>query len=145
MRSISLGTYDNPTTSKTTYDVIKEAFRAKEWNSFYLSRKKLDQLYLVDFPQIQMWIVLEASMDSTTMQQHCCLPHIDSQTCQWTFIPILKNTRLCHFYSYNVVQNEAHFMLRGLLYKSIGIMFQSQFEKVVVMSLKPFFSIRPSS
>ena len=35
-------THDKPTTSKTTYVDIKEAFLAKEWDSFHLSGKKLD-------------------------------------------------------------------------------------------------------
>ena len=33
-------THDNPTTSKITYDDIKEAFLAKEWNSFHLNKKE---------------------------------------------------------------------------------------------------------
>ena len=32
-------------TSKITFDVIKEAILAKEWNFFHLSRKKLDNLH----------------------------------------------------------------------------------------------------
>ena len=32
----------HPTTSKPTYDDIKEAFLAKERNSFHLFRKELD-------------------------------------------------------------------------------------------------------
>jgi hypothetical protein len=42
-------THGNPTTSKITYDDLKEAFLAKEWNSFHLSGKKLDYLHLKDF------------------------------------------------------------------------------------------------
>ena len=34
---------------KTTYDDIKEALLAKKWNSFHLSKRKLDQLHLKDF------------------------------------------------------------------------------------------------
>jgi hypothetical protein len=49
MGFISLGTYDNPTTLKTTYVDIKEMFLAKEWNFFHLSGKKLDSLHLKDF------------------------------------------------------------------------------------------------
>jgi hypothetical protein len=47
-------THDNPTTSKTTYDIIKEDFLVEEWNFFHLSRKKLEYLHDMDFPQIQM-------------------------------------------------------------------------------------------
>jgi len=42
-------THDYPTTSKTTYGDIKEAFLAKEWNSFHLFENKLDHLHLKDF------------------------------------------------------------------------------------------------
>jgi hypothetical protein len=40
------GTYDNLTTSETTYVDIKEAYLAKEWNPFHLFGKKLAYLHL---------------------------------------------------------------------------------------------------
>ena len=40
---------DNPTTSKITFDNIKEVFLAKEWNSFHLSEKNQSYLHLEDF------------------------------------------------------------------------------------------------
>jgi hypothetical protein len=60
---------------KNIIDDIKEAFLARKWNSFHLLGKKLAFVHLKDFYQICMWIALEATMDSTTMQDHCCLPH----------------------------------------------------------------------
>ena len=42
-------THDNSTTSKITFDDIKEVILAKECNSFHLSRKKLDYLHLKNF------------------------------------------------------------------------------------------------
>jgi hypothetical protein len=42
-------THNNPITSRITYEDIKEAFLAKEWNSFHLSKKNLDYLHLKDF------------------------------------------------------------------------------------------------
>jgi hypothetical protein len=39
MGSSHWNTHDNPTTSKITYDDIKESFLAKEWNSFHVSWK----------------------------------------------------------------------------------------------------------
>ena len=52
-------THDNPTTSKTLYVDIKEAFLAKEWNSFHLSRKKLDHLHLKEFLKYECKLYLE--------------------------------------------------------------------------------------
>ena len=31
---------------------------------------------------------------------------------QWLTIPISRDTRLCHFYSYDVVENEPHFVVK---------------------------------
>ena len=45
----SLGTIDNPTTSKITFHDVKEAILAKVWNSFNLLGKKLDYINLKDF------------------------------------------------------------------------------------------------
>ena len=49
--------------------------------------------------------------------------------------PIPRYNRLCHIRSYNVVNNEAHFVLKCPLYNSIKDKFQSLFEKVVLGSL----------
>jgi hypothetical protein len=40
IRSIALGNLDKPTTSKITYDDIKEVFDAKEWNFFSSFREE---------------------------------------------------------------------------------------------------------
>ena len=48
------------------------------------------------------------------MQYHCCPSHLESyviETRRWTTIPIARDTRLCHFCSYNEVESEAHFVL----------------------------------
>ena len=52
-------THDNPTTSKTTYDDIKEACLAKKWNSFHLSGKKRDYLHLKDFLKYECELYLK--------------------------------------------------------------------------------------
>ena len=31
---------------------------------------------------------------------------------RWTSILISRDTRLCHFFSYNAIENEAHFVLQ---------------------------------
>ena len=56
-------------------------------------------------------------------------------------IPISIDTRLCHFCSYNAVENEAHFMLECPLYNPIRDKFPSLFENVVPRSLKSFFPL----
>ena len=115
--------HDNPTTSKTSYYGIKEALLTKELNSFHSLGKKLDYLHLQGFPQIWMWIVLEATFESTTTQDHCAyctLNHRFSiEIGQWTTIPISRDIRLCHFFSYNAFENEVHFVLECPLYNSI--------------------------
>ena len=50
---------NNPTTLKITFDDIKEAFLAKESNSFHLSGKKLGYLYLKDFLKCECELYLK--------------------------------------------------------------------------------------
>ena len=50
-----------------------------------------------------------------------------------------RDNRLCHFYSYNVVENEVDFVLECPLYNPIRDKFSSLFENVVLGSLKSFF------
>ena len=68
--------HDNSTTSKEAYDDIKEVFLVKQWNSFHLTGKNLDYLHLKDFLKYKMWIVFEATIETTTTQDHCYLPHL---------------------------------------------------------------------
>ena len=37
---------------------------------------------------------------------------------RWSTIPISRDNILSHFFSYNVVENEAYFVLKCLLYNS---------------------------
>ena len=59
----------------------------------------------------------------------------------WSTIPIYIDTRLCHFCSYNEVENGAHFVLECPLYKPMRVKFPTLFENVVLGSLKPFFQL----
>ena len=54
---------------------------------------------------------------------------------------ISRDTRLCQFCSYYVVENEAHFVLEWPLYNPIRHEFPSLFENVVLGSLKSFVQI----
>ena len=51
-------------------------------------------------------------------------------------IPISRDTKLCHFYSYDAVENEAHFVLECPLYNPIRDKFPSLFEDKVPRILK---------
>lgn len=63
---------------------------------------------------------------------YCTLNHrLAIEIGQWsTMIHISSDNRLCRFYSYNVVGNEAHFVLEFSLYESIRDKFQALFENV---------------
>ena len=50
------------------YDDIKEAFLAKEWNSFHLVGKKLNYLHLKDFLKYKCEMHLKQPLID-----HCCL------------------------------------------------------------------------
>ena len=107
-------THDNPTTSKTTYDVIKEVFLAKEWNSFHLYGKKLDYLHLKDFLKYECELYLKQPLTLAwrkVIATYCTSNQLAIETKQWMTIPISRDTRLCHFCSYIAIENEAHFML----------------------------------
>ena len=67
-------TYDNPTTSKIAIDDIKVAFLAKEWNSSYLSRKKLEYLHLEEFLKYERELYLKLPLT----QDRCCQLHLKS-------------------------------------------------------------------
>jgi hypothetical protein len=60
---------------------------------------------------------------------------------QWSSIPISRHTRLDHFFFYNAVENEAHFVLEYLLYNPIRDKFSSLFANVVPGSLKCSFQL----
>ena len=61
---------------------------------------------------------------------------------RWLTIPISRENIWCHFCSYNVAENEFHFMLKCPLYTSIRIRFPSLFQNVVLGSLKSFVQLK---
>ena len=68
----------NPTSSEFTFDNIKEAFLAREWNSFHFFGKKLDYLHLKEFLKYGCELHLKWPINTTTTQDHCCLLHLES-------------------------------------------------------------------
>ena len=111
---------DNTTTSKTTYDDIKEVFLAKDWNYFHLFKEKLYYLHLEDLLKYKCELYLKPLLTPPQRKiifAYCTSNHrLAIETGQWTTIPNSRNTRLCHLISYNAVENEAHFVLECPLY-----------------------------
>ena len=137
-------THDNSTTSKTTYVDIKEAFLAKEWNSFHLFEKKPYYLHLKDFLRYKCELYLKQPLTPPQRKiiatYRTSYPRLPIIIGQWMIIPISRDARLCHFYSCNAFENEAHFMLECPLYNLLRDKFPSLFENVVLESLKYFFN-----
>ena len=116
-------THDNPTKSKTTCVDIKEVFLVEECNSFHLSGEETslpppEGLSLntnVNCTWSNHWLHHNArSLLPTTPRTIDFAIEIGL----WTTICISRDTRLYHFCSYNVAENEAHFMLECPLYKA---------------------------
>ena len=70
MGSISLRNLWQPYTIKNHIQWSQEVVLAKECNYVHLSRKKLDLHPPQGYSQIRMWFVLEATIDTTTTQDH---------------------------------------------------------------------------
>ena len=140
--SISL---EHPSASKIAYDDIKEAFLAQEWNSFHLLGKKLDDLQLNDFLKYKCELYFKQSLAPTQCKiiaaYRTSNHRLANEIGRWSTIPIFRDTSLCHFCSYNVVENEAHFVLECPLYKLIRVNFSTLFDNVVLGSLKYFIQL----
>jgi hypothetical protein len=77
--SIPWGNHNKPSSFKI--DDLKAPFLTKEWNSFHLLGKILDYLHLKDFLKCQCKLYSKQPIETTTMQDHCCLPHVKPWTC----------------------------------------------------------------
>ena len=107
---------------------------------------KLDDRQLKDFPKLhECELYLEQSLTPPQCKiigaYHTSNHRLAIEIGQWSTFLISSNNRLCHFYSCNVVENEAHFVLECPLYNSIRYKFQALFEKLVLGSLKSFFQL----
>ena len=145
MGFISLGTHDNPITSKTTCDDVKEVFLAKEWNSFHFSRKKLDYIHLKDFLKYECESYLKQSLTPPKCKIVATHPSSKHELAieigRWSTIPVSRDTKLCPFCSYDVVGNEAHNVLECPLCNPIRDKFPSLFENLLLRSRKSFFQL----
>ena len=101
------------------------------------------------FSQIQMWIVLEVTIDSTTTHKIIVAYYTSNHKLAieigpWMIIPISRDTRLCRFCFYYTVENETHFVFKCPLCNLLEISFHHYlllFENVVPGSLKSFFQL----
>ena len=59
----------------------------------------------------------------TTGAYHSSNHRLAIETTKWSTIPIQGEKKLCHFYSYNVVENEAHFEMKCPLYNITELAF----------------------
>jgi hypothetical protein len=123
-------------------------FLAKEWKSFHLFGKKLDYLHLKDFLKYECELYLKQPLTPRVHHNTRSVLLIAPQTIDLPLklddgrvIPVSRDTRLCHFCSYNVIENEAYFVLECPLYNPIRDKFPSQFKNVVPSSLKLFFQL----
>ena len=134
-------THANPTL-KITLDDIKESILAKE---LHLSWKKLDYLHLKDSLKYDCELYLKQSLTSSQLKiivaYHTSIHRLSIETRQWSTTPMPRENRLCHFCSYNVVENEAQFVLECPLFNSIRDKFQTLLKKVVLWSLKSLFQL----
>lgn len=90
--------------------------------------------------QLWMWIVLQATIDIT---QHAIIVAyaLKSQfhNRNWSVVDYPLDKRLCHLCSYNVAENEAHFVLGYLLYNFFRERFPCIIQSIVLENLKSFF------
>ena len=135
-------THDNTIILTIAYDDIKEAFLVKEWNSLHLS-EKLDYLHLKDFFKYKCELYLKQLLTPPPhkiIAAYCTPNHkLVINIGRWTTIPISRETTLCHFWSCNALENEAHFVMECHLY--IRDKFPSLFENVILGCLKSFFQL----
>ena len=115
------------------------------WNSFHFLGKKLDYLHLKVFLKYECELYLKQPL--TPPQRKIIIGYPTSnhrlvaKIGRWSTNPIFRDTRLCHFFSYNVIGNEAHFVLECPLHNPSRDKSPSLFENVVVGTLKSFIQL----
>ena len=127
----------------TTQPHHKNHIRAKEWNFVHLSRKKLYYFHLdlntdVDCTWSNHWDHHNSRSLLPTTSQIIDLP---LKIGRRSTLPTSRDNRLCHFCSYNKVENEVDFVSECPLFNPVRDHFSSLFENVVLGSLKSFFQL----
>ena len=114
---------------------------------FHLFGKKLDYLHLKDFLKYECELYLKQPLTPPQCMiiatYHTSNHRLATEIGRWTSILVSRDTRLCHFCSSNVVENEAHFVLECPLYNQIRDKFSSLSENVVPRTwiIKSFFQL----
>ena len=129
--------------------ISSRLFLTKECNSFHVLGKKLIYLHLKDFLKYECEMYLKKSLSPPQRKiidaYHTMNHTLAVGTERWLTIPspiFSRDNRLCHFFSYIIVEIEAHFVLEGPLYNSmIRDKLQSLFENIILGSLKSFFQL----
>ena len=105
--------------------------------------QEIDYLHLKDFLKYECELYLKQLLTPPQCKiivAYCTLNHrLAIETTEWSTVPISGDNRLCHFFLYNVVENEAHFVLECPLNNPIRDKFQSLFENEILGILKSFF------
>jgi hypothetical protein len=92
----------------------------KEWNSFHIARKQLDYLHLKDIHnECELYLNWPLTPPQRKIIVAYCTsnPLLAIEIGRWMSIPVSRDTKLCHFCSYNAIEIEAHFVLECPLYK----------------------------
>ena len=147
MGFVSLGNPWQSNHIKITYVDFKEVFLAKEWNSFHLSRKKLDHLHLKDFLKLKCELYLKQPL---TPPQHKIIDayrtsnhRLYIETWWWMSIPIPSVTIPCHFGSYDAIENEAFLVLECPPYIPLEVSFH-HYQECSSREHHVFVIIRPT-
>ena len=138
-----------PTQHQKSYSMIsRRLFLLKKNVTLSISLgKKLEYLHIKDFLKYKCVLYLKQPL--TPPQRNIIVAHLTSnhrlaigigRWSTWT-IPISTYNKLCHFCSYYVVENEALFVLKCPLYKSIGDKYQITIWEAILGSLRSFFQL----
>ena len=132
--------YDILTPPEIVLEAFKHTFHAMDWNPFHYTRKKLVYLHLKDFLSYGCELYLKQPLTPPNTKL-LLLTTLKSQSCHqnWSVVNYPQDKKLCHLCSYNVAENEAHFVLGYLLYNFFRERFPFIFQSIVLGSLKSFF------
>lgn len=136
MGSISLG---KPNYIKIAFYDTKETLSCWRVELFAISQGRNETTSTSRiFPQIRMWDVLEATVDTTknAISSWLAAPRthrLAIEIGQWSNVPISKDNKSCHICSYEAVENEAHVLLDYPLSNPIKDEFPSLNEDVSSM------------
>ena len=132
-------THDNQPHQKSHLIISRRLYLLKEWNFVHLLGKKLDYFLLEDFLKYECGLFLKQlwrpPKHKIIVAYRTSNHRFANETIRWSSVPTSRDNRLCHFCSYDMVENEAHFVFEYPLFNPIREKFSSLFENVVLGSL----------